>query len=283
MLERTGEQEVARRAQLRALLRDARRATDPKVLAERCARRSLPSSPDQVRNRVGSRRSEVARALLMSAEHYARLERGELSHADPATLDTLAYLLGLDDVHHQLLFDLVNGHRTAANGQASEAQLAAGHALLHALDPVPAALLDCGWNILETNEGFRRWFGASDQAPPQARNFVYFAFTELAETSHAYVDLEADRRELIGRVLAAWPHHGRCAAFKGLIARLRANPIAARMLEQGEAREPVSAIVRTLRVLPAPDPVQVAALSLEIPGNLRLIQLKPEIQRADLD
>jgi len=283
MRERTGEQEAARVAQLRTLLRDGRRATEPKVLSERCAQVGVPFEPDPgPRRGGGSKQTDLARVLGMSAEHYARLERGDLPHVHPWTLDLLAHALAMDDVHHRLLFDLVNGHPAISTGQASVTQLASAQARLEVLDPVPAALLDCGWNTLAINEGFRRWFGPADQTPEYARNFVYFAFTELAETARTYVNLEADRRELIGRVLAGWPRHGHCAAFKSLIARLRSNPIAARMLAEGEAREPVSALMRTFRVLPAADPVRVAALSLELPGNLRLIQLKPEIQRAEL-
>ncbi len=283
MRERTDEQETARRAQLRALLRDARRATELKVLCERAAQVGVPYDPDAGGRRgEGSKQIDIAQVLGLSLEHYSRLERGEIHLVHPWTLDLLAFVLGLDDVHHKLLFDLVNGHPAAPTELASTEQLLTAKAQLDVLDPVPAALLDCGWNTLAINEGFRRWFGPADQTPEYARNFVYFAFTELAEAARTYVDVEAERRELIGRVLAGWPRHGHCAAFKGLIARLRSNPLAARMLAEGEAREPVSALVRTFRVLPAADPVRVAALSLELPGNLRLIQLKPEIQRAEL-
>lgn len=277
------EREAARRAQLRGLLRDARRATEPKALAERCAQLGIAFKRDSGRHRgEGSKQTDLALVLRMSGENYARLERGELSYVQPWILDLLAYVLGLDRVHHRLLFDLVNGHPAIPTGQASAAELAAGEAQLQVLDPVPAALLDCGWNTLAVNEGFRHWFGPADQNPSFARNFVYYAFTELGEASRTYLDLEADRRELIGRVLAEWPRHGSCDAFKGLMARLKANPVAAQMLAEGEAREPASALIRTLKVRPGEEPVRVAALSLELPGNLRLITLKPEIQRAEL-
>lgn len=283
MRERADELEAARRRLLRTLLRDARKATDPKVLQERCRQLGVPFDLDGGRHRgEGSKQTDLARVLGLSAEHYARLERGDLPHVQPWTLELLAHALGLDDVHHRLLFDLVNGYPPTTPKPASQAQRAAARRQLQVLDPVPAALTDCGWNPLEVNAAFELWFGAPDLVPEDAVNFVYFAFTELAASFRAYQDLERERRELIGRVLAAWPRHRRCPPFKALIARLQANPLSARMLDEAEAREPNPARLGSYHIRIAPDPVEVATLNLELPGNLRLIVLKPAIQRMEL-
>lgn len=277
-LERT-----ARQVQLGALLREARRRTDPKVLAERSAQVGRPIEAETRRRRgEGCSQDDVAFVLGMSQQHYARLERGELRLVEPWRLDLLAHVLGLDGARHRLLFDLVNGHPGTAIEPASADERAAAHHWLEVLDPVPAAVTDCGWNPLEVNPGFERWCGTLDSVPKEAVNFVYFAFTDLAESFGAYQDLERERRELIGRVLAAWPRHGRCQAFKTLIERLKANPIAAPMLAEGEAREPSPALLNFYRLLPYPDPVEVATLNLELPGNLRLIVSKPAAQRTEL-
>ncbi|MDQ4489400.1 helix-turn-helix transcriptional regulator [Sinomonas sp. ASV486] len=78
------------------------------------------------RRRVpGLRREEVALLANVSADYYARLERGDLSGASDEVLDSLARALQLDEAETTHLFDLARASQRSAS-QQSAAQGAAG-------------------------------------------------------------------------------------------------------------------------------------------------------------
>ena len=65
----------------------------------------LPTFGDK-RRVAGLRREEVALLAGVSADHYIRLERGNLAGVSEQVLDALARALRLDDAERAHLFDL---------------------------------------------------------------------------------------------------------------------------------------------------------------------------------
>jgi transcriptional regulator with XRE-family HTH domain len=203
--------------------------------------------PDDRRRTPGLRREEVAAIAGVAVSWLARLEQGRAHSVSPEVLAALANALRLDRVERAHLFALAGFRADADDGPRPEVTPAL-RALLDALDPNPAYLLDRCWDIVAWNQAeaalFPGLLGHTD-GPPNLLDLV-FGDEDLAR-------LMVDHEEELVRLVAQfrvhrtdWPDDPGLAE---LIARLRStSPRFAALW----AAEDVAPFVTTRRVFDHP-------------------------------
>ncbi|MGH9275087.1 MAG: helix-turn-helix transcriptional regulator, partial [Acidimicrobiales bacterium] len=200
---------LVRSKELGEFLRSRReRATPSDLGAQRSGRRRAP----------GLRREEVAASAGVTVSWLARLEQGRANAVSAQVLQALARALRLDATESEHLFAL-GGLRVDHQETAPTDVTAAMDALLTALDPNPAYVLDRAWNVIAWNRAEEALFPgiAEDGA---ARNLLELVFGDFGlQTLMADHDEEAAR--LVSQFRAhrtAWPDDPAIAA---VVARLQ--------------------------------------------------------------
>ncbi|MEV6155323.1 helix-turn-helix transcriptional regulator [Nonomuraea sp. NPDC052129] len=140
------------------------------------------------RRRVpGLRRSEVAALADLSAEYYAKLERGNLAGASAAVLEALARALRLDDAERAHLLHLAQTadgsdvltrpRRRAARPQTLHRSL---QWTLDAITAGPAFVQNSRMDVLAVNQFARAFFADLYASPANQENLARFAFLDPA-------------------------------------------------------------------------------------------------------
>ncbi|MEV0218900.1 helix-turn-helix transcriptional regulator [Streptomyces sp. NPDC050704] len=140
--------------------------------------------PAGSRRRVpGLRRSEVATLADVSVDYYGKLERGNLTGASPAVLESVARALQLDEVERAHLLHLAQaqeGSDTLARPRSrSSRQRALPKSLQWALDAVtagPAFVTNGRLDLLAANQLARAFFADlydSGTTPPNMARFQF--------------------------------------------------------------------------------------------------------------
>ncbi|WP_433508802.1 helix-turn-helix transcriptional regulator [Nonomuraea sp. CA-143628] len=140
------------------------------------------------RRRVpGLRRSEVAALADLSAEYYAKLERGNLAGASAAVLEALARALRLDDAERAHLLHLAQTadgsdvltrpRRRAARAQTLHRSL---QWTLDAITAGPALVQNSRMDVLAANQLARAFFADLYASPANQENLARFAFLDPA-------------------------------------------------------------------------------------------------------
>lgn len=106
--------------------------------------------PTSRRRSPGLRREELSSLAGVAVSWLAKLEQGRANAVSPDVLDSLAHALRLDATERAHLFALA-GLRAAADDPPAPRVTAALRALLDALEPNPAYLLDRAWNMVAWN------------------------------------------------------------------------------------------------------------------------------------
>lgn len=158
----------ARRRELGSFMKARRHSCDP----------SRYGISDSARRRTpGLRREEVASLAGVSITWYTHLEQGRDVGASPQVLDCIADALGLDDVSRLHMYHLAE--RTPA-GRTSHAPCAAGpasSALVDALHPNPAMVINHCWDILEWNRATASLMPDPGTLTAANRNMLRLLFT----------------------------------------------------------------------------------------------------------
>lgn len=198
------------------------------------------------RRAPGLRREEVASVAGVAVSWLARLEQGRARSVSPDVLGALAAALRLDDVERDHLFALA-GFRANPRAPAPPGQITpALRALLDALDPNPAYVLDRCWNIVAWNQAEADLFPGLAATPAPNLLRLVFGHPDLAR-------LMADHDEEMTRLVAQfrvhwtdWPGDvGLAALVEDLVA---SSPDFARLW----AAEDVAPFVTTRRVFDHP-------------------------------
>ncbi|MGI5130524.1 helix-turn-helix transcriptional regulator [Pseudonocardia sp. CA-107938] len=160
--------------ELGAFLRSRREATRP----------SDVGLPDAGRRRTpGLRRAELATLAGVSVDYLIRLEQGRDRHPSPQILAALADALRLSGADRHHLHELavagqgIEIYRTGRPRTAAAVRPPVA-AILDALDPQPAYVVNHRGDLLAWNEGFEqlaRPVGMLDGQPP---NLLQFVFTD---------------------------------------------------------------------------------------------------------
>jgi transcriptional regulator with XRE-family HTH domain len=134
---------AVRAAELGEFLRSRRARVDPATSGFPTGRRRTP----------GLRREELASIAGVTVSWLAKLEQGRARSVSPAVLDALSRGLALDAVERSHLFALA-GLRPDPVERADDRPVTvtpALQALVDALEPNPAYLLDRSWNLVAWN------------------------------------------------------------------------------------------------------------------------------------
>ncbi|MFI9720172.1 helix-turn-helix transcriptional regulator [Streptomyces sp. NPDC052396] len=159
---------LASRGALGAFIRSRRERLSPAELGvSSTARRRTP----------GLRREEVAAMSGVSLSWYTWLEQGRDIKVSRQVLASLARTLRLSPTEQQHLYRLAGEVPPAAEDRGA-CPVAAGHlqAVLDALEPNPAFLLDQHWDILAWNRAETGLFTDFSQLPPARRNTLWMIF-----------------------------------------------------------------------------------------------------------
>ncbi|MFD5283995.1 helix-turn-helix transcriptional regulator [Streptomyces rubrogriseus] len=136
--------------------------------------------PDAGHRRVkGLRREEVAMLAGVSAEYYARMERGNLSGTSEAVLDSLARALQLDESERAHLMDLARTAGTTrrpARRRAAQPIRPALQQLLDAMTDAPAFIRNGRLDILATNKLGKALYWPLFQDPARPVNLARYQF-----------------------------------------------------------------------------------------------------------
>ena len=129
----------------------------------------------------GLRREEVALLAGVSAEYYARLERGNLSGVSEPVIDSLARALQLDDAERAHLDDLArtaNTSRRPARRRAPQPIRASLQHLLDAMTEAPAFIRNGRLDVLAVNRLGRALYQPMFNDPARPANLARFRFLD---------------------------------------------------------------------------------------------------------
>ncbi|MGW2959440.1 helix-turn-helix transcriptional regulator [Streptomyces sp. NPDC001220] len=128
---------------------------------------------------TGLRREEVALLAGVSAEYYARLERGNLSGVSETVLDSLARALQLDEAERAHLDDLARTANTTRRPTRRRAAQRIRPSLQHLLDAMteaPAFIRNGRLDILATNRLGRALYDPVFADPARPVNLARYQF-----------------------------------------------------------------------------------------------------------
>lgn len=157
------------------------------------------------RRSSGLRREELSSLAGVAVSWLAKLEQGRANAVSPDVLDALAHALRLDAAERSHLFTLA-GFRADRSDPPAPRVTQALRALLDALEPNPAYLLDRAWNIIAWNDAEARLFPgllAHDGVP----NLLELVFGD-AHLPRLMVDHNAECVRLVAQLrahCADWP------------------------------------------------------------------------------
>ncbi|MEV4349309.1 helix-turn-helix transcriptional regulator [Actinoplanes sp. NPDC049596] len=148
------------------------------------------------RRRVpGLRREEVAELAGMSVDYYARLEQGRHLTASTAVIDAIARVLQLPDADRAYLHRLAHPVDPPSGPASVRPET---HALMQALGPTPAVLIDAGMDVLAMNPAGRRLYTGFDALPTHERNAIRYMLTSPQARELHGDDWTAIAAEMIG-------------------------------------------------------------------------------------
>ncbi|MFE2683319.1 helix-turn-helix transcriptional regulator [Streptomyces mirabilis] len=136
--------------------------------------------PTSGKRRVkGLRREEVALLAGVSAEYYARLERGSLSGVSETVLDSVARALQLDEAERAHLDDLARAANTTRRAPRRRSPQPIRPSLQHLLDAMteaPAFIRNGRLDILATNPLGRALYAPVFTDPARPVNLARYEF-----------------------------------------------------------------------------------------------------------
>ncbi|HEX2143602.1 MAG TPA: helix-turn-helix transcriptional regulator, partial [Glycomyces sp.] len=206
-----------RRRELADFVRSRReRVTPEQVGLPRGRRRRTP----------GLRREEVAQLASVGVSWYTWLEQARDITVSAQVLDAIARALRLDPSERAHLFGLAGAVDPSPPRARFEAPSSL-RALLRQVEPFPAAIQNCRYDLLDYNRTYSRLFTDLDALPPLDRNCLWLAFTDpdwcralvnrretlelmvanFRNAGTGHFD-EPHWRELVDRLLAASPEFG---------------------------------------------------------------------------
>lgn len=181
-----------------------------------------PERADPRRRTEGLRREEVAAASGISVDYYTRLEQGRVGHPSDAVLDALARALGLSSDARDHLFRLRPHSGAAPTGTDDPARLARLTALVEAVGPNPAYILDRLSNMVAANAaGLALYRGFAELAPAE-RNTCRYLMTD-PRAPERFVEWEEIARGAVAHLRSANADDLQNPALQSLTDELRAR------------------------------------------------------------
>ncbi|GCE31359.1 transcriptional regulator [Dictyobacter alpinus] len=201
-----------RRAELADFLRTRRARLRPEQLG-------LPTFGR--RRTPGLRRDEVAQLAGVGVSWYTWLEQGRDITVSDQVIERLAETLQLESEERRHLFVLARGMVPVATSHTDIAPSPPGiQAVLDALSPTPAILIDDRFNLVAWNEGACRVFGNFSLLTGRERNRIWHMFTDPA-TRQLFVDWEQAAQHAVMHFRFTYDQYIGDAWFEQLLADLQ--------------------------------------------------------------
>lgn len=210
------------RAELGAFLRSRRERLAPAALG-------LPAVPR--RRTPGLRRAEVAESAGISTSWYAWLEQGRVRTSEQV-LRSVARALQLDAAETAHVLSFVED--VPPPGAAPASWVSPNlRSLVDAMLPHPAMVIDPHWDLLAWNTSYAALLTDLARLPPKRRNMLWLVF-RWPPCRTLLVDWEPEARSLLGQFRARAAHRPDDPRYAEIIESIRADPCAARWLDERE-------------------------------------------------
>jgi transcriptional regulator with XRE-family HTH domain len=224
-----------RRAELGGFLKTRRAQLRPEDVG-------LPPGPR--RRTPGLRREEVALLAGVGVSWYTWLEQGRPINASAQVLDAVAGALRLDATARWHLYRLAEAVPVRSRARASGVP-AAVRRVLHALDPLPAVLVNDLFDIIEANDAHEEMFWDWHSLPCVHKNLLWCTMTE-PRAREILLNYDEEIPHMVARLRAGYAHHIGDPEWEENIRRLAAlSPEFAGLWARHEVAAPQE---RTLRL-----------------------------------
>jgi transcriptional regulator with XRE-family HTH domain len=239
-----------RRAELGEFLKARRARLRPEDVG-------LPPAPR--RRTPGLRREEVALLAGLGVTWYTWLEQGRPINASAQVLDAVARTLRLDRFEREHMYRLAEA--TPLRSWAGSTVVPdAVRDVLHGLDPLPAALLNTRFDVIESNAAHSGLFHGWHSLPCVHRNLVWCCVTE-PNAPERFVNYADEVPYLVGRLRAEYGKHVGDPEWEEDIRRLSdLSPEFAELWARHEIAEPAVRVQRFLH----PDAGELAFTRTEL-------------------
>jgi len=191
-----GRADKTRRAELGGFLK-ARRA--------RLRPEDVGLAPGPRRRTPGLRREEVALLAGVGVSWYTWLEQGRPINASWQVLDAVAASLQLDGPERWHLYRLAEAMPVRAWAKATVVPDAVRD-VLRSLDPLPAALINGRFDVVETNDAHEEMFWNWHSLPCVHKNLLWCAITE-PRAREMFLNYDEEIPHMVARLRAAYAHH----------------------------------------------------------------------------
>ena len=164
--------------------------------------------PSERRRIKGLRREEVAAAAGISVDYYTRLEQGREASPSDSVVKALARALELDTdaIDHMRELRTTSVEAAPATAQSATMLAARMTALVAAVSPNPAYVLDRLSNVVAINPEGLALFDGLEDLPPQERNTCHYLFTH-PRTREVFADWETIAWGSVAQLRAANASH----------------------------------------------------------------------------
>jgi hypothetical protein len=223
-----------RRAELGEFLKARRARLAPEDVG-------LPPAPR--RRTPGLRREEVALLAGLGVTWYTWLEQGRPINVSSQVLDSVARTLRLDRVEREHMYRLAEA--TPLRAWAATTVIPDGvRDVVHGLDPMPAALINTRFDIIESNDAHLDLFWDWHTLPCVHKNLLWCCVTEPL-AAERFLNYDEEIPHLVARLRAAYSSHIGDPEWEEDIRRLAdVSPEFTEMWARHEVAEPALRVLR---------------------------------------
>jgi hypothetical protein len=223
-----------RRAELGEFLKARRARLAPEDVG-------LPPAPR--RRTPGLRREEVALLAGLGVTWYTWLEQGRPINVSSQVLDSVARTLRLDRVEREHMYRLAEA--TPLRSWAATTVIPDGvRDVVHGLDPMPAALINTRFDIIESNDAHLDLFWDWHTLPCVHKNLLWCCVTEPL-AAERFLNYDEEIPHLVARLRAAYSSHIGDPEWEEDIRRLAdVSPEFTEMWARHEVAEPALRVLR---------------------------------------
>ncbi|WP_211244452.1 helix-turn-helix transcriptional regulator [Actinospica robiniae] len=205
---------MTQRSLLASFLRARREALSPQEAGFTASTR---------RRTPGLRREEVAQLAGVSVTWYTWLEQARDITVSRQVLESLARTLRLTPAERRHLYTLAGAALPEEPPEPAGVD-ATLQALLEALEPNPAHVIDSRWDLLAYNRPYAALIGGLDDLPDPARNTIWLLFTRESMRK-LLLDWRQETEGILGQFRAAAARHPQDPRTAALISALhQASP-----------------------------------------------------------
>lgn len=202
-------------------------------------------TPDQVgippgtrRRTPGLRREEVAQLAGVGITWYTWLEQGRPINASAQVLAAVARTLRMTDAERDHLYRLAGVPQLLAGVEPALDIPDELHAVVRALDPLPAVLVNARTDVLGWNRSYGALHHHLVSAPAAERNTIWYLFTALQEHSRI-LNRDEQAPEVVAGFRYSYSQHLNDPRWRDFVARLRdASPLFARLWDTEDVAPP---------------------------------------------